>query len=325
LVAVVAIGGGTVALLSTRDQRTVVTVVGPSRSHSPNVRVDAATTFNFPAMDMLAAYGSIWISQPDRVARLDAATGRVEATISVPGTSDFRNLAAGAGSIWVDDTGTATLTRIDPVHNAVVKSVSLNAHPLVIDGLAFVDGRLWVAQPDPANDARGDVVAIDPLTYKIVRRATIPRTFTVMSGGNHALWYVRNSDLLRFDTKSLAVTTIRHDAVAVLAVTNGHLWLLTTRGVVQVDEETGAPIGSPIVTTGIVNVTAAVSSGVVWLGAQPDSSSPGSVTPYDVATGRRLAQPTRVGLPIVAMTVVDDALWVDAGGLTRVPFRVSYP
>jgi hypothetical protein len=323
--AVAAIGGGTVALVSTRDQRTAVVVAGPSRSKTPHVRIGPATTFKVPAMDMLAAFGSIWVSQPDQVARLDPATGRVQATISVPGTSDFRNLAAGAGSLWVDDTGTATLTRIDPVHNAVVKSVTMNASPLVIDGLAFVDGQLWIVRPEPENVSRGDVVAIDPSTYQIVQHATIPRTFTVMAGETHALWYVRGSDLLRFDTRSLAVTTVRHDAVAILAVTNGHLWLLTTRGVVQVDESTGAQIGSPINSPGTVNVTAAVSSDVIWLGAQPDSSRPGSVTPYDIATGRRLASPTPVGLPLTAMTAVENALWVDAGGLSRIPFRLIYP
>jgi hypothetical protein len=70
-----------------------------------------------------------------------------------------------------------------------------------------------------------------------------------------------------------------------------------------------------------VNVTVAVSPGVVWIGAQPDSSSPGTVTPYDPSNGRAFARPIPVGLPIGVMTVAHGALWVDAAGVTRVPFH----
>jgi hypothetical protein len=287
---------------------------------APRFNIETPTTLRIPAMDMLWAFGSIWLSQPNRVSRLDPRTGRVEVTIPVPGTSDFRQLAAGAGSIWVDDTGTQTVTRIDPVRNTVVASVPLGRSVFVTDGLAFVDGKLWVVRPAPTDDTRGDVVSIDPASNRIRQRALIPRTFDVMSGGSHALWYVRASNLLRFDTRTHHVTVARRNVDAVLAVTKERLWLLTTAGIIETDQGTGAQIGPAIGVRDTVNLAAAIGRDAVWIAGQPDSSTGGNVTPYDPITHRPLGPETPVGLPIVTMTARPNALWIDAGGVTRIPF-----
>jgi streptogramin lyase len=272
------------------------------------------------SIDMMSAFGSIWVSQPDRVARFDPATGHLIATIAVPGTSDFRNLAAGAGSIWVDDTGQETVTRIDPVRNRVTTTISMRANLFVVDGLAFVDGKLWVVRPVPNDEARGDVVSIDPATNRIAQRAIIPRTFDVMSSGTHALWYVRGTNLLRFDTTTLRASVFRRDVKVMLAATERRLWLLTPSGVIEADERTGEQIGSPIAVKDTVNLAAAIGPSAVWLAGQPDSSSRGNVTPYDLVTHRPLAAPTQIGFPIVTMTALPTVLWVDAGGITRIPY-----
>ena len=197
-------------------------------------------------MDVLAAFGAIWVSQPNRVARIDPVTGRVIATIAVAGTSDFRNLAAGGGALWVSDTGQQTVTRIDPVRNHVTTTISIGGSEFVVDGLAFVDGKLWVVRPVPNDDARGDVVSIDPATNRISQRAVIPRTFDVMSSGAHALWYVRGTNLLRFDVRTLRATIVRRDTKIMLAAAAGHVWVLTPAGVIEADERTGRQIGPPI-------------------------------------------------------------------------------
>lgn len=271
-------------------------------------------------MEMISAFGSIWVSQPDRVARIDPNTGRLIATITVPGTSDFRNLAAGAGSIWVDDSGKETLTRIDARRNRVTATISMRAHLFVVDGLAFVDGKLWVVRPVPNDEAQGDVVSIDPATNRISQRAIIPRTFDVMSSGTHALWYVRGTNLLRFDTTTVHATVVRHHVNAMLVASEQRLWLLTPSGVIEVDEHTGEQIGLPIVIKDTVNLAAAVGPGAVWLASQPDSSTGGNVTPYDLVTHRPLAAPTPIGFPIVTMTALPTAVLIDADGITRIPY-----
>lgn len=318
--AVVALGlvVGAVAAVATRNDRPRVTISRSGQSQ-PRLQIGAPTQLPGPAMDMIAAFGSIWVSQPDRVARLDPATGAVTGTVAVPGTSDFRNLATGAGALWVDDTGTETVTRIDPVHNRVSATIPMHENVLIVDGVAFVDGKLWIVRPAPNDDSHGDIVAIDPATNRVAEHATIPRTSYAMAAGAHALWYVRGTDLLRFDTRSLRTTVVRHDVKAMLTAADQHMWLLTASGVIEADSR-GGQIGPAIPVTSVVNLTATVTPGVVWLAAQPDSSTGGGVTPYDAATHRPLARPVPVGLPITAMTSIDGAVWVDAGGLTRIPF-----
>ncbi len=147
----------------------------------------------------------------------------------------------------------------------------------------------------------------------------MPRTFEIMGGGTHSLWYVRANDLLHFDTTTLQTTVVRHDVEAVLTVANERLWLLTTAGVIETDERTGATIGSPIAVADTVNLTATVGADVVWLAGQPDSSNGGSVTPYDLVSHRAVGPATRIGLPILTMTDIGTSVWVDAGGPIRIP------
>jgi len=284
------------------------------------LKVGAPTTLGVPAMDMLSAFGSIWVSQPDRVSRIDPATARVTATIPVPGTSDFRSLAAGAGSIWVDDSGTEVVSRIDALNNRVTATIPMRAHLFVVDGLAFIDGKLWVVRPVPNDEAQGDVVSIDPATNRIAQRATIPRTFDVMSSGTHALWYVRGTNLLRFDTTTLRASVVRQHVKMMLAASDQHIWLLTPSGVIEADEHTGEQIGPPIAITDTVNLAVAVGPSAVWLASQPDSSHSGNVTPYHLVTHRPLAAPTAIGFPIVTLTALRTALWIDADGITRIPY-----
>ncbi len=287
---------------------------------APALKVGPPRTLRVPAMDMLSAFGSIWVSQPNRVSRIDSATGRVTATIPVAGTSDFRKLAAGARALWVGDTGMETVTRIDPVRIHVTATISIRANLFVIDGPAFIDGKLWVVRPVPNDESKGDVISIDPATNGIARRALIPRTFDIMSSGTHALWYVRGTNLLRFDTRALQATVVRRDVKAMLAAANQRLWLLTSSGVIEADERTGRQIGPSIPVEDTVNLAAAVGPSEVWLAGQPDSSSDGKVQAYDLITHRPLAAPTRIGFPIVAITALPTSLWIAADGITRIPY-----
>ncbi len=113
--------------------------------------------------------GDVWVPGADVVRRLDGRTGEVVATIPVAGSSDYRYAAAGLGAVWVVDSGTASLTRIDPSSNTVTASVPLAAPPV---GVVTGFGKVWVL----ASLARGGITttndatlsAINPTTMQIV-------------------------------------------------------------------------------------------------------------------------------------------------------------
>jgi YVTN family beta-propeller protein len=54
------------------------------------------------------------------------------ATIPVPGSSDARSVTVGGGSVWVTDSGTQTVTRVNPSDNRVVASIHVGGAPVGI-------------------------------------------------------------------------------------------------------------------------------------------------------------------------------------------------
>ena len=335
----VSIGGlvvGAIGVIRPRPQQDLRIVTDqPSR----DLKIGKPSRVDAFGNAMISAFGSIWLAAPERVVRLDSVTGRVLANIPVSGTSDVANLAAGGDAIWVDNTGSHSIVRIDPTTNRVVAFI-----PIDTNGLQFLDGTLWAEQPAPVHANHEAMVAVDPATNRIVERVSIPAEsgFGFIAGST-TLWYAAGPgrsplvcsrsvqagfrcsagfDLVSFDPHTRHTSTTRRDVRVVLAAADGRLWLLTSSfDVVEIDETTGTQLGRPIPVDAAVNPTAAVASGVLWLAGQPDSSSAGSVTPYDVVTHHALHAPIPVGLPIAGMTVINSAVWVDARGLTRIPFH----
>ena len=158
--------------------------------------------------------------------------------------------------------------------NRVIASLRLADAPLVVDGLAFVDGKLWIVRPAPMDESRGDVVAIDPATNKVVRQATMPRTFSAMSAGTDALWYARQHrpGALRHAHAARDRRPPRRDRRARrLGIAS---WI--ARGARPCSKPTPARArrSAPIPMHDTVNVVAAIGTDVVWIAAQPNSASP---------------------------------------------------
>jgi YVTN family beta-propeller protein len=95
------------------------------------------------------ADGSGWVADTGdaTVTRFDPATGRVQATIAVPG-GDIGPLLATPGAVWVSVYDGSALARIDPSTNAVVATVRVGVHP---QRMAILGSTLWLVE-DGAND-----------------------------------------------------------------------------------------------------------------------------------------------------------------------------
>ena len=88
--------------------------------------------------------GSVWITEnaDNTVIRLDPATGKVVASISVPSPT---GVLVHANQVWVASYTTTTLTTIDATTNAIRGSVSLSGPGQNILASAT---SLWVSQSD---------------------------------------------------------------------------------------------------------------------------------------------------------------------------------
>ena len=123
-----------------------------------------ATLVHPSAHDVVAAFGSIWISSGPggTVARIDPTTDFVTAVITLPDPATM--LAVGEDSIWVTSAPGNRVTRIDPATDRVVGSLTSGERGAL--GITVFDGYVWVANHN--GDPTGSVAKIDPAKMQVV-------------------------------------------------------------------------------------------------------------------------------------------------------------
>jgi YVTN family beta-propeller protein len=99
---------------------------------------------------------AVWESTNTSLYHLDANGRRLLASVAVPlgpliGADDY---------IWVVNADQNVVVQVDPRTNTIVRTVDVGQGPT---GIAFGDGRLWVASSD------GTVTAIDPATARVTQ------------------------------------------------------------------------------------------------------------------------------------------------------------
>jgi YVTN family beta-propeller protein len=163
------------------------------------VRIDPATNaaagrpLRVPAdaEAIAAADGALWVASvgpgdlgavgEDRVTRIDLATGRPVATITV-GRAPL-DLAVTRGAVWVPNSGGggSSVARIDPRTNRVAgRPIRTGASP---QSLAVGGGSLWVANHDA-----GTVTRIDQASGKVVAHIPVPSEPHRVAYGASAAW-----------------------------------------------------------------------------------------------------------------------------------------
>jgi YVTN family beta-propeller protein len=127
------------------------------------------------------APGDLGTPGKDAVTRIDLATGRTVATITV-GRAPL-DLAVTPGAVWVPNSGGGgdTVARIDPQTNRLAgRPVSTGASP---QSLAVGGGSLWVANHDA-----GTVTRIDPASGKVLADIPVPSEPHRVAYGAGAAW-----------------------------------------------------------------------------------------------------------------------------------------
>ena len=129
--------------------------------------------------------GAVWVasSRDNTLTRIDTATNRVAATLATDPTP--LPVTYAYGSVWVRNEfqeGNGTVQRVDPSTAQVTATIPVG--PVAgrdgIDGLAALDGGLWVAGLQ--------LERIDPAVNRVVRR--LNHTCAAVTPGAGALWTV---------------------------------------------------------------------------------------------------------------------------------------
>jgi virginiamycin B lyase len=177
---------------------------------------------------MAAAAGSVWVPvrlSPDDslsrgLARVDAATGRLVATIAL--RSGSTTVTSGFGSVWVAESGVDSIARVDPHTNRVVARAKVGGAPKF---LAVGFGSLWVQ-----NRTDGSISRVDPRTNREVARIPTgsPTRAGDLAAGGGAVWYsVDGAPLIRIDPTTNRVTHayVGGSGADAIRVGDGAVWV----------------------------------------------------------------------------------------------------
>ena len=276
------------------DGTTTLLTTGPEGPHTP-----------------LFAFGSLWMTLPSpaggtyetgggafyplgAVARIDPATGEVEAQLAAHGTT----LAATGTHVWVmgdmaDRPG--WLWRIDPVSNDVTTYPDLM--PTRVEQLVFDGERLWAVAncnqfPCPPGELR--LAGIDPASGSVTLRGDLPVDFMVSGAAviDGILWIAGTTDPFSLEQA-------------------GTLLIVDRQGQVTRTHRIGRML------SGIVGDDSGI-----WV----SDCMAGTVSKLDMTSGEVIAGPIQVGTPYPedepldpyredfscpgAMAVAGDTLWV---------------
>jgi DNA-binding SARP family transcriptional activator/ABC-type transport system substrate-binding protein len=235
-------------------------------------------------------FGSLWALAVDgELTRIDPHTGNVLATI---GTGVVPNgLAAGLGSVWVTDSGSPTLLRIDPRQNVVADKIGLptkDTQPVTATGgVVTGDGSVWVGQGQLNPFSWLD--RIDPATGRVEKRILIPGGAGYgdeIAYANGQVWVggggSRNVTHVDPATNSIVDHAELDTFVCCVAAGGGYGWAITT------DDHTVwkiAPNGSQVASYKLAArpENLAYSDGAVWVAG----GDTGAVIRIDAVTGAR--------------------------------------
>jgi streptogramin lyase len=291
---------------------TKVVTAPPSVVHATEIPVGGATDV---AIDDA---GDAWVPGANAVHRLDGRTGQIIATVDVPGSSDYRYVATGVGAVWVVDSGTASVVRIDPATNTVVATIAIGAVPLsIITGFDSVWVLVDLGGSVPLTEG-GTLLRIDPHTNSITRRTdtrgsrlAIGPTDVIVSGDPEG-------DVFGIDPFTDTVRSAQPfagQAATVWGAGEG-LWITTADSLQRFDPAALRPTGAPIAMLG---GAVAVTDRAIWVLQPVSGDAPSQLQRVDPNGPRPVGAPIPVGLTAVTVVASADRVWVanfSAGSVT---------
>lgn len=241
---------------------------------------------------------------PNAVGKIDASTAELQASIPSAGAG-AGPLTWADGSLWVANTISRTVARIDPATNRVSQSVPTDGAPTA---LASGEGYVWVL-----NGLDGEVQAIDPRTNRVTATIAIPEGSGGIAVGAGYVWV----------TNSLEVTVTKLDPVGgdvvdtirlgppgsgspePIAVGDGAVWVGNglAPAVWKIDAATDAVVANPGL-RGVPTAIVVSEDGRVWVASYDE----GLVTAMDPTS---LQGPTyQFGQGPAGIATAPDAVWI---------------
>ena len=109
-----------------------------------------------------------WQIAEKRIAKIDAASGRVLGSIPAPGNGGDSGLAWAEGSLWVGQHRDRRIHQIDPTTGAILRTI---ASDRFVTGVTWVDGELWHGTWEGDES---ELRHVDPADGAVLERLQMP-------------------------------------------------------------------------------------------------------------------------------------------------------
>jgi DNA-binding beta-propeller fold protein YncE/predicted Ser/Thr protein kinase len=278
-------------------------------SGGDGVTVADPVAIGTPPLRIAAGSEKIWVvSEGDgTLSQIDAATDRVVGTARPLGAG-IAGVAVGGGSVWVTDSRTGELLRVDDESGAVTQQIAVGGHP---GPLVYGGGRVWVADEDGAG-----ITAVNAKGGRVVRRRLLPHAAPLrLAVGAGGLWVssAETASVRRIDLGTFAAGApiLVGRGPAGVTVAGGLVWVANSRSgtVTRVDPSLGSVTGSPIA---VGAQPGGIDAGpkLVWVAVAGEDA----VRRLDLGSGEPDGDPIAVGPEPGAVAVGETAVWVVDNG-----------
>lgn len=215
---------------------------------------------------LLFAYDALWTVVHPNLVRIDPES-YVQTYIELPGLlGPVRPLAIGEGGIWIADTGSNTVFKVDPANDSVVFKAKASLLS-VQSPIAVGAGSLWMVT---AEHAERVVTRFDAVTGEVQARIELPDGSSGVAFNGSSVWAAGRNVIYRIDPADNAVvgSTAICDRPSTLTAGEGSIWVhCRNDGMLErIDSTTGIVTGTLDVGVrgpGMVDLT--TGGGFLWL------------------------------------------------------------
>jgi hypothetical protein len=195
----------------------------------------------------VSAFGAPYVMRIDP--RRNVVVGRTRVGSGACG------LGVGAGSLWIEDTYSATVSRVSVRSAKRTSAIDVGASPY---DATFAYGAAWATV-----HGGGQLVRIDPATNRIAARVPLDQATGVV-GAFGSIWATGADGVLRIDPATNAVVArVPLPLAGWTAAGEGALWVTSSAGLSRIDPATNA-VTATIAISGNLGDPAVV-GGRVWV------------------------------------------------------------
>ena len=235
----------------------------------PIDKLEVQATISHGGDFMAFGFDSLWMMSGATMIRVNPADNSVT-EIKVDGAlGTYRGIAVGEGAIWIPDTGSKTIYKLDPVTNSVVMKFKVDFYDS--EGSVGVgEGAVWIVATGEKlravltrfNSETGALEANIPLEQGSIAALVDFGSVWVTNNEKNAIY------LINPKTNSVVSATSLHQRPRFLASGEAAIWVLNQGdGTVQrIDDKTGAVVATIETATGYRSGgDIVVGGGYVWV------------------------------------------------------------